>query len=136
VKLRPLDLETAKRNAILERAGEVQRQCQVRPMLAPQAGDPPTLNGRIERLEREVKDMSPGAPLDRLYLDAMENVLSRSRKVIIDAQAENGNVLYLPLDKLMERSSASDSEPIVEHTIRASPEPDEANLDDRARGER
>lgn len=35
---------------------------------------------------------------DRMYFDAMQNVLSNSSKIIVDAKA--GNVLYLPLDKL------------------------------------
>ena len=68
--LRPLDLDTTKRGDILERAAQVQRQCQVRPLLPRQDDDPPTLSGRIDRLEREMKDRSPSAPLDRLYDDA------------------------------------------------------------------
>jgi membrane protease subunit HflK len=45
---------------------------------------------------------APRVMRDRLYLDAMESVLSNSGKVLMDAQSGN-NLLYLPLDKLMRR---------------------------------
>lgn len=40
---------------------------------------------------------------DRLYLDAMENVYSKTSKVMIDTKGSN-NLLYLPLDKMMRGS--------------------------------
>ncbi|MEE4217102.1 MAG: hypothetical protein V2I48_05790, partial [Xanthomonadales bacterium] len=43
-----------------------------------------------------------------LYLQAMESVLGRSKKVFLDAD-NSGNVLYLPLDQLTGGSSASGS---------------------------
>jgi membrane protease subunit HflK len=42
------------------------------------------------------------APLvtgERMYLDAMQQILSKSSKIVVDGKA--GNLLYLPLDKLM-----------------------------------
>jgi membrane protease subunit HflK len=42
---------------------------------------------------------------DRLYVDAMESVLRRSNKVIIDVEGGN-NLLYLPLDRLTQPGSA------------------------------
>jgi membrane protease subunit HflK len=47
---------------------------------------------------------APVVTRKRLYLDAIESVLHRSSKVVVDTQGSN-NLLYLPLDKLMERSS-------------------------------
>lgn len=41
---------------------------------------------------------SPQVTSQRMYLDTMQQVLSKSSKVIVDSKA--GNVLYLPLDKL------------------------------------
>ena len=38
----------------------------------------------------------------------MESVLNNSSKVMVDVEGGN-NLLYLPLDKLMERSSNSDT---------------------------
>lgn len=43
---------------------------------------------------------APGVTRQRLYLETMEKVLSRSTKVLIDQRAGN-NMIYLPLDKLM-----------------------------------
>jgi len=37
---------------------------------------------------------------ERIYLDTMENVYKNSRKVIVDTK-NAGNMLYLPLDKLL-----------------------------------
>jgi membrane protease subunit HflK len=42
---------------------------------------------------------APAITRKRLYLQTMENVLGRSRKVLIDTQ-QSGNVLYLPLDQM------------------------------------
>ncbi len=41
---------------------------------------------------------------DRLYIDAIESVLSQSTKVMVDVEGGN-NMLYLPLDRLASRSS-------------------------------
>jgi membrane protease subunit HflK len=48
-------------------------------------------------------DKSPRVTRERLYLEAVEGVLSRSRKVVVDTKGSN-QMLYLPLDKLVERS--------------------------------
>ncbi len=47
---------------------------------------------------------APRVTRDRLYIDAIEEVYSRSNKVIIDSQG-SGNLLYLPIDKLIEGGS-------------------------------
>jgi len=44
-------------------------------------------------------EKAPEITRKRLYLQTMENVLARSKKVLLDADS-NGNVLYLPLDGL------------------------------------
>ncbi|MEO8345575.1 MAG: FtsH protease activity modulator HflK [Betaproteobacteria bacterium] len=49
---------------------------------------------------------APGVTRDRLYLDMMQSVLGNSSKVLIDQKA-GGNLLYLPLDKLMQQSAAA-----------------------------
>ncbi len=43
---------------------------------------------------------APRVTRDRLYIDAMEDVYSNSSKVLLDAEG-SGNLLYLPMDKLM-----------------------------------
>jgi membrane protease subunit HflK len=45
---------------------------------------------------------APNVTRKRLYIDAMESVLSQSSKVVVDTKGNN-NLLYLPLDKLMQR---------------------------------
>ena len=44
-------------------------------------------------------ELAPEVTRKRLYLQTLESVLSRSRKVLLDVDA-SGNVLYLPLDQL------------------------------------
>jgi len=43
---------------------------------------------------------------ERMYLDTMEAVMSNSTKILIDVEG-GGNLLYLPLDKLMQQSQGS-----------------------------
>jgi len=45
---------------------------------------------------------SPEITRSRLYIDTMETILTRSRKIVIDAKNGNGSMIYLPLDKLAE----------------------------------
>ncbi len=45
---------------------------------------------------------APSVTRKRLYIDTMESVLSQSSKVVVDTKGNN-NLLYLPLDKLMQR---------------------------------
>jgi len=45
---------------------------------------------------------------ERLYIEAIEEVYSNSNKVLLDA-AGSGNLLYLPIDKLIEQGRANDN---------------------------
>jgi modulator of FtsH protease HflK len=47
---------------------------------------------------------------DRLYIDAVESVLSRTTKILVDVKGAN-NMMYLPLDKLIENSASSPVSP-------------------------
>ncbi|MEZ5608963.1 FtsH protease activity modulator HflK [Thauera sp. WH-2] len=47
---------------------------------------------------------APEVTRERLYIETMQQVLSNTSKVMVDAQG-NGNLLLLPLDKLMQQSS-------------------------------
>jgi membrane protease subunit HflK len=49
---------------------------------------------------------APAVTRERLYLDTMQQVLSSTSKIILDYKG-SGNLLYLPLDKLMQRSGAA-----------------------------
>jgi len=47
---------------------------------------------------------APRVTRDRLYLDMMQQVLSSTNKILID-QKNSNNLLYLPLDKLIEKGA-------------------------------
>ena len=49
---------------------------------------------------------APEVTRERLYLDAMESVLTNSSKVMMDVE-KSGSLMYLPLDKLMQRSGSA-----------------------------
>ena len=48
---------------------------------------------------------SPVVTSERMYLDTMQRVLSRTSKIVVDAKSQN--VLYLPLDKLINATPES-----------------------------
>lgn len=47
--------------------------------------------------------LAPGVTRERLYLEALEEVLGRTPKVLLDVSEGTGNMIYLPVDKLLER---------------------------------
>lgn len=53
---------------------------------------------------------APEVTRQRLYIDAQEQIMSNTSKVLVDQKGGN-SLLYLPLDKLMERSGASSQTP-------------------------
>jgi membrane protease subunit HflK len=84
---------------------------------------------RFEALLTEYQK-APRVTRDRLYLDAIEEVYGKSNKVILDSQG-SGNLLYLPIDKLIQggslqapaadRSSSSSNTSSPQTEIRAEP---------------
>ena len=67
-------------------------------------GDTSRFNQMLSAYEK-----APNVTRERLYIETVESVLRSSRKVIIDSKSANGNLLYLPLDKLTERSRDGDA---------------------------
>ncbi len=51
---------------------------------------------------------APRVTRDRLYIEAIEEVYGNSAKVLMDSEG-SGNLMYLPLDKLMEQSGRAPS---------------------------
>ncbi len=51
---------------------------------------------------------APEVTRERLYLETMQDILGNTNKVLIDQQ-KSGNLLYLPLDKLMQKSATTSS---------------------------
>jgi membrane protease subunit HflK len=66
--------------------------------------------GEASRFSQIVTEYSkaPVVTRERLYLDAMQQVLANSSKVVVD-QKSGGNLLYLPLDKLMQMSGSANA---------------------------
>lgn len=56
---------------------------------------------RFEQLLTEYKK-APSVTRDRLYIEAIQDVYRNSSKVLLDAEG-SGNLLYLPVDKLLEQ---------------------------------
>ena len=63
---------------------------------------------------------APGVTRDRLYIDTMQQIYTNVSKVMVDSQA-NSNLLYLPLDKLMQAAGATTT------TVVPAPAPSAAN---------
>jgi len=57
---------------------------------------------RFEQLLAEYQK-APSVTRERLYIEAIEEVFQRSSKVLLDAEG-SGNLMYLPLDKLLDPS--------------------------------
>ena len=49
---------------------------------------------------------APQVTRDRMYTDAMQQIYSNTSKVLVDSK-QGSNLLYLPLDKLMQASGAA-----------------------------
>lgn len=79
---------------------------------------------------------APEVTRRRMYMDTIEGVLARAHKVLIDGRA-GSNMIYLPIDKLLEKSSAREGEPApAEAGASAAKEPDQVTVEARGRGER
>ncbi|MEM8497014.1 MAG: FtsH protease activity modulator HflK [Pseudomonadota bacterium] len=64
--------------------------------------------GEAERFEKLLSEYrkAPQVTRERLYLDAVQEVMSKSSKVMVDVEGGN-NLLYLPLDKIVQNSAAA-----------------------------
>ncbi len=89
--------------------------------------------GEASRFSQIVTEYSkaPVVTRERLYLDAMQQVLGNSSKVVVD-QKNGGNLLYLPLDKLMQMGGATapidaGGKPVAPETVVPLPAPTESS---------
>ena len=81
--------------------------------------------------------LAPEVTRRRLYMDTIESVLSHAHKVLIDGKAGN-NMIYLPIDKLLEKSTAREAEAVPGESAAGSgaKEPDQVTVEARGRSER
>jgi membrane protease subunit HflK len=79
---------------------------------------------------------APEVTRRRLFTDTIENVLARAHKVIIDSHAGN-NLVYLPIEKLLEKSVNREVEPGSESAAGTKDSTDQVTIEgSRSRGER
>jgi modulator of FtsH protease HflK len=67
--------------------------------------------GDASRFRQVVAEYSkaPQVTRDRLYIDAMQQIMTNSSKILVD-QKGSSNLLYLPLDKLMQMAGPGSAE--------------------------
>jgi len=79
---------------------------------------------------------APEVTRRRLYTDTIESVLSHAHKVIIDSHAGN-NLVYLPIEKLLEKSLNREADSSAENTGAPKDQTDQVTIEgSRSRGER
>lgn len=81
--------------------------------------------GDASRFEQILVEYSkaPGVTRERLYFDMMQQVLSSTSKILIDQKGGN-NLLYLPLDKLIQMDGTMPRPSMTTQTQTASEAPD------------
>jgi modulator of FtsH protease HflK len=65
--------------------------------------------GEASRFKQVLAEYSkaPAVTRDRMYMDMMQQILTNTSKVLIDSSKGGNNLLYLPLDKLMQMTGSS-----------------------------
>ncbi len=115
----------------------------------------PIARGQVKRIEQQARSYEEGIILEaqgavakfnqllpeyqanpevtrqRLYIETMEKVLGNASKVLIDNKA-GGNLTFLPLDKLMDKSNNTTRLPVETEIETRSREDQKADLDERA----
>ncbi len=85
---------------------------------------------RFEALLAEYQK-APKVTRDRLYIEAIEEVYGRSKKVILDSEG-SGNLLYLPIDQLIKQSGSSSDDDSTSRSSNPNLSPIDANSDGRS----
>lgn len=65
---------------------------------------------------------APQVTRDRMYLDTMAQIYTNVTKVVVDSR-QGSNLLYLPLDKVMQLAAANDSSVLPSGTVNVTPSP-------------
>jgi membrane protease subunit HflK len=69
---------------------------------------------------------SPQVMRDRLYIDAMQQIYTNTTKVLVDSK-QGSNLLYLPLDKIIQQTSATNASASAPAADAASTNPSSVN---------
>ena len=99
------EAETYANGLVPEARGEAQRMIQdaeayKAQVIAEAQGDATRFNLLLSEYQK-----APDVTRNRLYLEAVQNVMSNSTKVMVDVEGGN-NILYLPLDKIARQSES------------------------------
>jgi modulator of FtsH protease HflK len=97
--------------------------------------------GETERFTKLLAEYerAPAVTRQRLYLETIESVLSKSKKVVVDTKG-TGNMLYVPIDKILEQQRGAVQAPRDTIAVTRAPQPASGNEESaeerRARGTR
>ena len=96
--------------------------------------------GEAERFSKLLSEYerAPGVTRERLYIETIERVLKSSRKVFLDTKGDGSNLVYLPIDKLLEQGRrVQRAEPEATVTIEGTTTTSSPDVSDRrSRGTR
>jgi membrane protease subunit HflK len=85
------------------------------------------------RLVHAEYQRAPQVTRDRMYLETMQQIYANVTKVMVDSK-QGSNLLYLPLDKIMQQASGTTGEaPVVAPPVSTAPAPASGANDARAR---
>ena len=81
---------------------------------------------------------APAVTRERMYIETVEQILRETKKIIVDTKEGSSNMLYLPLDRLLERNAATNAAGAVPESQTAPPtqELPAITVDGRTRGVR
>jgi membrane protease subunit HflK len=78
-------------------------------------------------------EKAPQVTRQRLYLEAQEQILANTSKVVVDQKSGGGSLLYLPLDKLISAQPQAAGGPAASGPVQPSAPPVAAESDARTR---
>ena len=67
-------------------------------------------------------ERAPQVTRERMYLDTLQQILSATSKIVIDQKSGSGNLLYLPLDRIMQMATQGQGSNVTIDASRAAPE--------------
>src|SRR5690606_8612549 len=81
---------------------------------------------------------APEVTRRRMYIETMEQIYRDSQKVLLDTNSSSGNMIYLPLDQILQRNAARGASTTVPESQTAAPtqELPAVTVDGRTRGVR
>jgi len=84
-----------------------------------------TAEGDASRFKQVLTEYSkaPAVTRERLYLDTMQQVFANTSKVLVDSRGNGSNLLYLPLDRLVQQASADARAPAAAPAVPAADAP-------------